>query len=72
VALKKASTSRSVKQQDNFPYVLRYDSGHHIFLPAKVNAGISEIRPFIRTALHRLTPQREPQLIAGIILGIRV
>jgi DNA polymerase-3 subunit alpha len=43
-----------------------YFSGHlfDTYLP--------EIRPFIRTALNRLTPQREPQLIAGIILGIRV
>ncbi|MCB1977747.1 MAG: DNA polymerase III subunit alpha, partial [Nitrosomonas sp.] len=43
-----------------------YFSGHlfDTYLP--------EIRPFIRTALNRLTPQREPQLIAGIILGVRV
>ncbi|MCW5618141.1 MAG: DNA polymerase III subunit alpha, partial [Nitrosomonas sp.] len=33
---------------------------------------VTEIRPFIRTSLNRLSPQREPQLIAGIILGIRV
>ena len=33
---------------------------------------VEEISPFIRTALNRLTPQREPQLIAGIILSVRV
>ena len=43
-----------------------YFSGHlfDTYLP--------EIRPFIRTTLNRLAPQREPQLIAGIILGVRV
>ena len=31
-----------------------------------------DIKPFIRTALDRLAPQRETQFIAGIILAVRV
>lgn len=33
---------------------------------------IDEIRPFVRTSLDRLNPQRETQLLAGIIHAVRV
>ncbi|MCH9638074.1 MAG: DNA polymerase III subunit alpha [Betaproteobacteria bacterium] len=43
-----------------------YFSGH----PFETYA--SELRQFIRTKLDRLVPQREPQLLAGIIHSVRV
>ncbi|MCB1985732.1 MAG: DNA polymerase III subunit alpha [Burkholderiales bacterium] len=43
-----------------------YFSGH-LF-----NTYANDIRPFIRTTLDRLNPQRETQLVAGIIHAVRV
>lgn len=43
-----------------------YFSGHPF------NTYVHELKRFIRTRLDRLTPQREPQLLAGIIHSIRV
>lgn len=42
-----------------------YLSGHPF------NAYVEDLKKFVRTRLDRLTPQREPQLLAGIIYAIR-
>ena len=43
-----------------------YLSGHPFAAHAK------EIRGFIKTPLSRLSPRKEPQLLAGFVTGIRV
>ena len=42
-----------------------YLSGHPF------NAYAEELKHFVRTRLDRLNPQREPQLLAGIVYAIR-
>lgn len=42
-----------------------YLSGHPF------NAYTEELKHFVRTRLDRLTPQREPQLVAGIVYAVR-
>ncbi|HJT51606.1 MAG TPA: DNA polymerase III subunit alpha, partial [Nitrosospira sp.] len=43
-----------------------YLSGHPF------NAYAGELKHFVQTRLDRLTPQREPQLLAGIVYSVRV
>lgn len=58
--------SDAVKLAEEKVAIGYYLSGHPF------SAYAQEVRAFIKTTLSRLTPRKEPQLLAGFVTGIRV
>ncbi|MDP1559162.1 MAG: DNA polymerase III subunit alpha [Nitrosomonas sp.] len=64
--IKKAPWSERDRLQNEKLGLGFYLSGH------PYNTYVPDLKHFIKTRLDRLTPQREPQLLAGIIYSVRI